>query len=83
MTIDKSLIQVWTIHVRGALASDGPRGVLIEFSPTVEALHAAGITTALPPLRFVMTENIARQLVAAIPRQLENTGAAPEGETIH
>jgi len=87
MTIDnKGLIQVWKVHVRGASSQGGPRGVMIEFSPTEEAYQAAGTPEGarLPSFRFILTENIARQLAAAIPRQLQPKGdGAPDGETIH
>ena len=84
MPIDKSVIQVWKIHVRGALASDA-RGIMLELSASDEALRAAGIPegTKLPPFRFVLIESLATQLAAAIPRHLGDGGGAPQGETIH
>lgn len=75
------LFEVRKLHIRGAQARGGPRGVMIEFSPSPEILQAAGLPPDASPLRMVLSEDLALQLAKAIPTHL--AGHAPEGETLH
>ena len=86
MSIRYTMIQTDRLFVSRVKARDSsPIGAMIEFLPTEAALRLAGVPEGvkLPPLQFVIREELARKLAEAIVRQLDRTGPLEQGETLH
>lgn len=84
MSIPYKMIQTDRLHVARVKAIDGPKGILIQFFPTAEALKMAGVPEGikLPQFQFVIQEVLSRQLAAGIVRQLEQVGSDNPGQTL-